>query len=399
MNPTRPSSSRRTLRILLVVGICGLLVLLAGLVLLDRGLRGKYEPVLTQMRKDVTDQVDFFCEQQVVLGADPWFHEPRTEGNAGPLLNAWVGWEPAPAMPKDSPLAIPAHLPQRGSDFKDWTTSSLDLSALDFDWMRKLHAYDRWDILLNSPVPQQERFNWASAPLPNFLSLQMWAKFRLVHGLRTGQPLEAAQDVRHLAWLLYRTDSMLGTMVAATLLQFERDAHDAMQSPPPEWRPMSPEQVARFKALVASGHAFSSIVAPVEVAKKARRCGEPAVTRCMSMGEASYLARYLQPIAQDDYREAYTALRDDIAAFPCATSMARVAWERGATVDDSVPTPDMPEQPGWLRRLPRGYFNSHLAGILLGIGSPSFRHLNEFREKLASGAFNVGGAQMRTPSP
>jgi hypothetical protein len=88
--------------------------------------------------------------------------------------------------------------------------------------------------------------------------------------------------------------------------------------------------------------------------------------------------------------------------------MARVAWERGATIEDTVPTPEMAEQPAWMRRLPRGYFGSHIAGILLAIGSPGLKHLTEFREKLASGAFGPkrqepaeaqGGASVRTPSP
>lgn len=387
MNATRPPLWKKALRILLWVG-GGLLVLLVlGLFLFDRVLRSKYEPALAQLRNDVTHNVDFFCEQQEVLARDAWFHEPRTEGDAGPLLNAWVAWDPNRQMPKDSPLAIPASLPQRGADFKDWLTSQADVSTLDFGWMQRLRAYDRWDILRDSPVPPPERIDWATASIPNFVSLQMWGKFRLLQGLRTGQPLEAAKDVRHLAWLMYRTDTLIGAVVATTLLSSERDAHDAMKDPPAEWRPMSREQIARMRALLMSGHVFANLAAPVEVARKARRCGEPVVTRCTALAEASFMARYLQPLAADSYPEAYAALREDAAAPPCPTSIASTVWERGITIEDSGTGLQAAAQPQWMQRLPRAYFGSRIASIVIAVGSPSLKPLREFREKLATGDF------------
>ncbi|HZI09786.1 MAG TPA: hypothetical protein VE153_05285, partial [Myxococcus sp.] len=97
----------------LVWAASGLLLLaVIALVGLDVFLRGKYQPVLDKVAEDVTTNVDLFCEEQAKLAADPWFQAPRTEGDAGPLLNAWLGWDPGPKMPEDSPLRVPAHLPQ-----------------------------------------------------------------------------------------------------------------------------------------------------------------------------------------------------------------------------------------------------------------------------------------------
>jgi hypothetical protein len=249
--------------------------------------------------------------------------------------------------------------------------------------MKQLHAYDRWDFLRNSPVPLGERIDWATTPVPNLVSMQLWAKFRLLHGLRTGQPLEAARDVRHLAWLLYRTETLLGGAVGAALLQFEQEAHASLPNPPPEWRPLGGGQVERMRALLMSGLAFSNLAVPVDVARKARRCGVPGL-RCSAMAEASFLARYVQPVARDAYRQEYTTLEEDLAALPCATSLTRTLWERGLTLQDSQE--GMREQPRWLRMLPRRYFGGYLAGLVLSLSTPSFKRLNEFRAKLASSA-------------
>jgi hypothetical protein len=234
--------------------------------------------------------------------------------------------------------------------------------------------------------PQPERIDWASAPLPYFVQLQLWAKFRLLHGLRTGQPVEGAKDVRHLAWLSYRTDTILGGAIARALLRFERQAYDSLSTPPPEWRPMSQEQLERMGAVILSGASFSNIAAPVEVAKQSRRCGEPAVSRCSALGEAAFMLKYLQPLVGEKYRDVYTAHAEDVAAFSCPTSLPKTVWERGVTIEEQR-LAKLPGQPEWLNTLPGAYAGSHIAGILIAIGTPGLKHLQEFRAKLEAGEF------------
>jgi hypothetical protein len=387
MSPIRHSSRGSVLRVMVWAVSIVLLLGIGALTGFDWFLRQKYEPTLGTFRKDVTDKVGFFCEQQVKLAADPWFHEPRTEGDAGPLLNAWLPWDPSPKQPQDSPLVIPAHLPQTGPAFKDWLTSDLDVSTLDFSWMGRLYAYDRWDILQNSPIPLAQRFNWATLPIPNFIPLQLWAKFRLLHGLRTGKPVEAAKDVRHLAWLAYRTDMLLGGAIAAALLQLERQAYDSMQAPPADWHPMSLEQVARMRALVMSGPAFSQLSAPLEVARQARSCGEPVVTRCSALAEASSYATYLKPLAKDKYREIYEAFATEFAERPCATSFSQTLWERGVTVLEEHPDKILQGQVEWPDNLPTAFVGSHILGIVLAVGAPGLKQLKAFQAELDSGSF------------
>jgi hypothetical protein len=361
-----------------------LLLVVGALTLADWALRQKYEPTLGQVRKDVTDHASFFCEQQTLLARDPWFHAPRTEGDAGPLLNARLPWDPSPPQPRGSPLTIPAHLPQNNLDFKDWLTSNVDVSTLDFSWMEQLHAYDRWDILNGSPIPSAKPINWASAPIPNFVPLVLWAKFRLLHGLKTGKPVEAGRDVRQLAWLTYRTDMLLGGAMAYTILLHERQAYDSMPAPPAEWHPMSTEQLDRMRAIIMSSPAFSHLAAPVEVARQARSCGEPAVSRCIALTEAGASAKLLQPLAQDKYRDHYEAFASELTEHPCSTSLAQTIWERGTTIAEERGG-KMPDIPEWLNTLPGSYAGSRILGILLAIGTPPLKPLKDFQAKLDSG--------------
>ncbi|MDY7231776.1 hypothetical protein [Hyalangium rubrum] len=376
----RPSPRGSVLRILVWIVSIVLILGIAAAFGFDRMLRNKYEPAIGAFRKEVTEHVGFFCEQQTLLAKDAWFHEPRTEGDAGPLLNAWLAWDPQPEPPKDSPLTVPAHLPQKSADLKDWLTASIDVSTLDFDWMRKLRAYDRWDIARNTPTPLPAQINLPEAPLPYFGTLQLWTKFRLLHGLRTGQPVEAARDVRHLAWLSYRTDTLLGGAIARALLKLEREAYDAQSSPVPEWQPMSQEQLDRMTAVFMSSTAFSNIAAPVEVAKQARSCGAPAVSRCMALTESSFTFKYLQPLVGSSYDEAYSAFTQDLAKPTCATSLARTYWERGFTIEEHR-TAGKLEEHAWLDSLPGTYAATHIAGILIAIGPPNLKHLKELRTK------------------
>jgi hypothetical protein len=362
-------------------GTLVLLFLVCG-VTLDRMARQKWGPFLEQTQREAVENIDFFCEQQELLARDPWFHTPRTEGEAGPLLNAWLPWKPAKQMPEGSPLTIPDSLPQRNKDLLNWLEdASVDVSTVDFGWMRRLRAYDRWDLLKNAPVEPREPFELARAKLPDFSLLQLWAKLRLLQGVRSGQPLEAAEDVRHLAWLSYRTETVFGARLAAELLRLERQAHDSMQAPPPEWKPMPPRQIERLDVLALSSPAFSHISAPAEVARRARRCGEPVVTRCIALGDAAFLARFLKPVAEEDYVEEYRAFTEDLEAFPCATSLPRTVWERGVVAGGPLEGTSFETIPAARGSYP--FLGEHMAGVLMSAGSGRFEPLIEFRRSLA----------------
>lgn len=358
------------MRVVLVVLGVVLLLVLPGAVALDVYLRRQYEPTLAAHREATIATVDRFCEVQTALSADPFFHEPRTEGDAGPLLNPWVTW--GNTVPAVSPLSLPD-----GMDLplfsKQWLTTKEDLAEVNFSWMQQLHAFDRWDLLVDSPAGAQQPLNWTTMPMPNFLQLMTWARLRLVHGMRSGAVLGASKDVRQLAWLCYRTETMLGGAIAVAILKLEREAHDAMTGPPAEWQPMIPLQLARFKAVVHTSHAYSGLLAPVDIGTKARACGTPAVGRCLALSESGAMARWLRPLAAEDFAKSYAALDSELAVDGCATSFPRTMWSEGAQISDEDEAGAgflLPNGAKALSNLPSSLVGSRIAGILLATAVP-----------------------------
>ncbi len=320
----------------LVWGVSGILLLaMLALMAFHVWSQRQYGPAIGQFRADVTAHVEFFCEQQALVGAEPWFHEPRGSGDAGPLLNEWLRVASGPPGLEESPLRLPAHLLllQKAESMEDWITTDLDLDSLDFGWMRQMHAFDHWNAIPRASIAPGEPFDLMSASFPEFSLLVLWSKLRLRHAIEQGTPLEAVRDVRQLAWLAYRTDTLVGGMVALSLLTAEHRLHATLENPPPDWRPMSLEQQRRFKAVLWSASAFSSIASPMEVGEKARAC-EPAIGRCIGLVEAARRGRYLEPYAKGTHRQAYLELKTASAAGHCPTQLLASIWEQGLTVTD-----------------------------------------------------------------
>lgn len=383
LNLRRARGSVARVLVWLISGI--VLLVVVAIVGLDMFMRSKYEPTLDAMRQEVTAHLDLFCQEQTKLAADPWFHEPHSEDDAGPLLNRWMEWEsPGPPMPADSPLQLPAHLKEKKT-LEEWFALNPDVSSLDFAWMRELQAFGRWDFSRNLPFKHEEPFNMMTASIPNFISLLEWSKFRMLQGLKSGQTMEAVRDVRHLAWLSYRTDTLIGAMIANAILGTERKAHALMKEPPMEWRPMSQEQGDRMKAVFWASVAFSNINTPVAVARKARSCGS-GLSRCHGLVEASNSARYLQPLAEPVYREAYAEIQRELAT-PCSTSMLTMLWQHGMTIEDLPASGGgMPDQPKWMRGLPRRYVGKHIAGVLMSVASQNIDLLKKLEQGQATPA-------------
>ncbi|NOK22466.1 hypothetical protein [Corallococcus carmarthensis] len=363
------------------------LVVLAGSCLLgaEAWFQRKIEGPLRLHAEALTANVEAYCAQEAALGTDPWFHEGRTEGDAGLLLNAWLPWsrDLKQAPPEGSPLVLPEALRDEALDLTQgrWLTANLDVSRLDFDWMVRLLAYDRWDLFNGSPLSQEGRFNWVAGEIPDLFLLQRWAKFRMLHGMRTGHPVEAAQQVRHLAWLSLRTDSLAGGSLAVNLLDIERLAHDAMASPPADWAPMPAGQTARMNTLLLSGRLFSTLAAPPEVARQARQCATAAF-RCIALTEGAFLARMVEPFANPPFEDAYAALDQDLARSDCPTVAAHEVRTRGVTLLDPesgmlTATP----RGAWLTWVPGRWLRSRIATMVVAISRGDLPPLAENKMK------------------
>jgi hypothetical protein len=164
-----------------------------------------------------------------------------------------------------------------------------------------------------------------------------------------------------------------------------------------------------MRAILATGYLFSSLLAPPEIGKQARRCGEPAVSRCSALAEAAQVMKFVQPLARARHRASYTALTEDLEALSCPTSLPRRLWERGVTYGDPNALADgfpwdglewpelLPEQrpvvthlqpPDWLDLLPERVLRPAYLSETLSRSVPgTVRPLEEFRARLQAGDF------------
>jgi hypothetical protein len=163
-----------------------------------------------------------------------------------------------------------------------WYDAPADITVGDLSITKALTAFDHWEtgrVLAGdrAPIGKYEQhldtvehtthLNYGE-PFPNLVALFDLTKFRLLHGLRTGDMLPALAEVRHLARLVYSDETLVNTISAVTILQMERRAFDTAVEremlSPTDWAPISRDdgytmiRVAVSMAFVMSGGADES---------------------------------------------------------------------------------------------------------------------------------------------
>jgi hypothetical protein len=267
------------------------------------------------------------------LRADPFFTATRPDKDAGPYLNARMTWSPPATAAAGAPKLIASDITpelekQLSTWDKAWPTHSadVDFSKLDFSWFGELHQYGTWDVTAApSPVMDHLSGGWAAMPLPSFVGLLRMSKLRLMQGIATEKPLEAARDVRQLAWLAYRTETVVGGAIAAALLGQEQKAHAAWlaagHAPVEGWTPMTADEANQFRAVVMASMSFTTPLLDAKIYDEAfagegvhpglcagltERAGLLAMMRSMPGGERSALLKsmspHLEPVAGCDLR-------------------------------------------------------------------------------------------------
>lgn len=181
-----------------------------------------------QFKGFITDQ-----QRLASLGVVPLSRGTR---DAGEVLNRWIslrGGTDTENMP----------------DKTAWWTNDTIITALnciptvprfihcmdqvpggDLSFMASLSAYDTWDV---SSSGSWKRFIdahpheslWSTA-IPDFFPLQVLAKLRIIHGLKTGDILPALIEVRQLARLMWSTESLFGAMESLAILRIERFGYE-----------------------------------------------------------------------------------------------------------------------------------------------------------------------------
>ncbi len=196
-----------------VLGIVGsiafaLLLIVWFFVEANAQINAKREALLTELPLALSDDT----RVRPILEDHPLFAPPTGE-DAGPLLNERLGWAAEPGDLISTECR--GLLRTAGENWRQLTKEQV--SGCDTRWLRDLRACGRWSLRagFRARMAAGTRTDFA---FPNFIDLQNGAKLHLI---RNEDQEEAAQDVRHLARLLFTHEYLVSAMVGLALLSIE----------------------------------------------------------------------------------------------------------------------------------------------------------------------------------
>ncbi len=140
------------------------------------------------------------------------------KADAGPFLNAQVGW--SGAEESYGKLALPIEVTDllKTSDWYSKAKIDWEQTKIDIDWMKKLHEFDHWSYDLHPPhFGPDADYVLVMSPLPNYSQLTQWAKIRLLKGRDDHDMKNAVRDVEQLARLIMSTDNLVAAMTATAI--------------------------------------------------------------------------------------------------------------------------------------------------------------------------------------
>jgi hypothetical protein len=235
--------------------------------------------------------VDAYCAESRKLAEAHVFADHGTSADAATYLAVRVDWEDGRVGLLHLPDALMARI--RALPPGTWPTAldERDWRGLDFSWFEDLAAFDHWTMSADGPMKDQPSVDYATAPLPNYVSLQAWARLRLAKGLRDGQLEQASREVRHLADLISSSGALVSEMIRMVLLKYDRAAWEASGLPIPPTSLMTPELAESVKRVGLSSPFFLFPGVPREVQQKALACGP---IRCTQLTESVAAAAMLK---------------------------------------------------------------------------------------------------------
>lgn len=300
-----------TARWLVIVVAVVLLTLIAGGVVAGYRavVRDKWLKPARTHEHQTADAVEAFCGAQEVLAKEPFFLRPTRQNprDASPVLSASIGWRDSSIdggvpVPKGS-FVIPGDISSRTDSFMDDLTAE-DLKAADTGFLATLHDYDRWDLLGGTgPLTAAASWNGATAPMPQFLALLTAARVHLKRGAAEGTLAAAGRDVRHIAYLAWTTETLLGGLVGIALLDIEHQAWswaDQRAIDTQGWFPVPKATIDRAQKVLRAAPAFYSPMANEKTFARAVACDR--VTRCSALTETALFASSLARLVDEPWR-------------------------------------------------------------------------------------------------
>jgi RNA polymerase sigma factor (sigma-70 family) len=187
--------------------------------------------MLSKNASNADRYVDLFCDKAKTIRQKPRpGGEPGTSSDAASFM--------APLMDYEKPLDDPPGKLHFAAPFRDrihaygddWPAliTDQDLAGLDFAWLHALEQFDHWSVygagrLRDVPTGG----NIYASVIPNYTSLLYWAKLRFAASLRTGDTLQANQDIEHLSMLIRSQDLLIGVGVSLLMARYESQMRGA----------------------------------------------------------------------------------------------------------------------------------------------------------------------------
>lgn len=212
------------------------------LITLQTSSLGLYGPALRKKQQRLLALTPEYTRIQTLFSHLDVYQTNNAGKDAGDFLNPIVRWPLQCGSPEylqhppAGPLQVSAEWQSRIQtriDIQNY--SSWDLRKLDLSWLAKLKQFDYWDLsladsqkthynrLLQQKISAIEYFR--AVPYPAFADLFQFGQLRLMQGLKQRKMKAALEEVRHLAKLLYSTESMQGLIVSAAMLVAEEKAY------------------------------------------------------------------------------------------------------------------------------------------------------------------------------
>lgn len=302
------------------------------------------EPAFERMRADADTYWPRVQADLTAMKADPFFTRPREGGDAGERLQKLLRWKGAgmeDAPPPEHELTFPPELAAKVTPFELDDEPSLptaeELAALDFTWLRDLEGYAYWELTTHPHFEGGGPVDGVKMPMPDFMTLLTGAKLRLLDGWRRGDLASARAEVRHVAWLMATTETVLGGMCAAAMLGIEEKARATFTPDEPAAVPTR----QAFKRVAWALRSLTHETLPSETRARTYAAARGNVALCVTLGEMALAEPFSRPLLEAYYRDAYEE-RDAIVSAPPApcrlqtASRTRALWALdSATMDDS----------------------------------------------------------------
>ncbi len=275
-------------------------------------------------------------------GALP-FGECHITRDAGVVLNPLMSLDDNVHVSATPPWwADPAVASALKAGGSTWTDHVEDGPRGDLSVTKVLLDYDGWDSMASGPgaallaegiTPGTPAF---AVGIPNMLPFLTLARLRLLEGLRTGDMLPALQEVRHLALLVYCEETLVGQMVALSVLGFEADGYTAAVERgillPDAWTPIAKDLRETLKRTAFGLSGLYSGWAPEGSLERLDAIGGPVHGRCGALAAAVEGWSVHRPYVgapwpyEPDHRGPVLAIDRLLATAPCRLPFVRAYW-------------------------------------------------------------------------